>query len=30
MGDIDSGSRHFQPPGGPLAGPNLVKMALRA
>lgn len=30
MGDIETGSRLFQPPGGPLAGPNLVKMALRA
>lgn len=30
MGDIETGSRLFQPPSGPLAGPNLVKMALRA
>jgi hypothetical protein len=30
MGDIESGSRVFQPPGGPLAGPNFVKMELRA
>jgi hypothetical protein len=30
MGDIETGSRLFQPPGGPLAGPNLVKMELRA
>lgn len=30
MGDIENGSRVFQPPGGPLAGPNFVKMELRA
>lgn len=30
MGNIETGSRLFQPPGGPLAGPNLVKMELRA
>lgn len=30
MGDIETGSRLFQPPSGPLAGPNLVKMELRA
>jgi hypothetical protein len=29
MGDIENGSRVFQPPGGPLAGPNFVKMELR-
>ncbi|OCT31013.1 NADPH-dependent F420 reductase [Pseudomonas putida] len=29
MGNIENGSRLFQPPAGPLAGPNLVKMALR-
>ena len=28
MGDIETGSRLFQPPAGPLAGPNLVKMDL--
>jgi predicted dinucleotide-binding enzyme len=30
MGDIETGSRLFQPPGAALAGPNLVKMELRA
>lgn len=30
MGNIETGSRFFQPPGGPLAGPNLVRMELRA
>ncbi|MGY2258544.1 NADPH-dependent F420 reductase [Pseudomonas sp. REP124] len=30
MGDIETGSRFFQPPTGPLAGPNLVKMELQA
>lgn len=30
MGDIDTGSRLFQPPGAALAGPDLVKMELRA
>lgn len=30
MGDIATGSRLFQPPGGPLAGHNLVKMELLA
>lgn len=30
MGDIENGSRLFQPPGGPIAGPNLVKMELQA
>lgn len=29
-GNIETGSRLFQPPGGPLAGHNLVKMELRA
>jgi len=29
MGDIETGSRLFQPPQGPLAGHNLVKMALQ-
>ena len=28
MGDIETGSSLFQPPHGPLAGPNLVKMEL--
>lgn len=28
MGDIEHGSRAFQPPGGGLAGPNLVKMEM--
>ncbi|CAG9183355.1 NADPH-dependent F420 reductase [Cupriavidus pampae] len=30
MGDIETGSRLFQPPGGPLAGPNILKLELRA
>lgn len=30
MGDIETGSRVFQPPGGPLAGPNLVMLPLQA
>jgi predicted dinucleotide-binding enzyme len=29
MGNIENGSRIFQPPAGPLAGPNFVKMDLR-